>query len=303
MKKLILTSEKTSRKFLSPIYDNILIKLCLILMCLGLASNFALCQIDSMIVITNERGDTISYQWPPDPSTYVADEIIIKFRPQALYLEKLCYDRIKESPSGGEENLDSINKQKSEIMSQQFPIDTLIADISLREVLKSFGGIYLKRITSANPCEDSISITRNGDTIYCDDYLWMTLKFNNDTSVIRACETLKNFGHLIALAQPNYNINHDAGRTDEMETKMNSYIYPNPTSGNFTIAFVLDSPSNVEFQLYNSLGEKIFNSEGELFPAGLNKKEIDTGNLENGIYFCKLVAQSKTQYLKLIVIK
>lgn len=80
-------------------------------------------------------------------------------------------------------------------------------------------------------------------------------------------------------------------------------IYPNPSTGNFTIAFVLDSPSNVEFQLYNSLAEIIFNTEGELFPVGLNKKEIDASNLTNGVYFCKLVSQSKTQYLKLIIIK
>jgi|GEM_PF-2118061 len=80
-------------------------------------------------------------------------------------------------------------------------------------------------------------------------------------------------------------------------------LFPNPTDGNFTVEFALDAPSNVEFQLYNSLGEKIFNSENELFLDGLNKKEIDASNLSNGIYFCKMITQTNTKYLKFIVIR
>jgi hypothetical protein len=37
-----------------------------------------------------ENGDTIPYTFPPPDSTYIHNEILILFRPQSLYLEKLC---------------------------------------------------------------------------------------------------------------------------------------------------------------------------------------------------------------------
>lgn len=91
------------------------------------------------------------------------------------------------------------------MMSQEFPVDTLITDSTLREVIKSYGGIYLTRITAANPCTDTISITRFGDTISSAGYLWMLLKLNNDTSVINACIGLTiAFQNLLDGAEPNY---------------------------------------------------------------------------------------------------
>jgi hypothetical protein len=43
-------------------------------------------------IIRNELGDTISYSWPlSDSVKYSKDEVIIKFRKEALFLNKLCY--------------------------------------------------------------------------------------------------------------------------------------------------------------------------------------------------------------------
>jgi hypothetical protein len=42
-------------------------------------------------IILNERGDTIHYLFPPPDSMFVKNQIIINFKPNALYLNKLCY--------------------------------------------------------------------------------------------------------------------------------------------------------------------------------------------------------------------
>jgi len=43
-------------------------------------------------VLRNSNGEIIQYEWPPADSTYIHNELIIYFRPQALNLEKLCFD-------------------------------------------------------------------------------------------------------------------------------------------------------------------------------------------------------------------
>ncbi len=162
-----------------------------------------------MPVINGERGDTISYSFPPHDSTFIRNQLIIKFRPTALRLDKLCYpydwyniDK-DESPKTLIGSLpDNI---ESQIRGEHFPIDSLVVDTNLAKFIKSFGGSYLKRITIANPCTDTISIARNGDTLQCSDYLWMTLHINNDTSVVNACLLLTIlYQHSLEVAEPNY---------------------------------------------------------------------------------------------------
>ncbi len=163
--------------------------------------------------ITNELGDTIQYEWPiTDTSLFVNDEIIIKFKKNALFLDKLCYEYVGY-PALTELQIVSedewYEEQKHEFMTEQFPIDSLIADSSLRESIKSFGGVYLTRITSANPCTDTLSVTRFGDTVTCDNFLWLLLKLNNDTSAVNASLMLTLlFQENLEIAEPNFNYGH-----------------------------------------------------------------------------------------------
>jgi|GEM_PF-814707 len=235
MSKLILSSEKTSRKSLSSIYiyiyRNAVTKLFLLAFCFIGVSMLAKGQ-DYLPVITNERGDTISYQWPiPDSLLCIKDEIIIRFRPEALFLDKLCFTYTLGPPILDGSEQEWYDYQKSQIMAQQFPIDTLIAEPSLREAIRSYGGIYLKRITSANPCADTISITRYGDSIKVENYLWMLLKLNNDTSLINACLDLTiNYQNVLEEAEPNFCGHFDAIPIDTYyngeEGKRQESLYP-----------------------------------------------------------------------------
>jgi enediyne biosynthesis protein E4 len=80
-------------------------------------------------------------------------------------------------------------------------------------------------------------------------------------------------------------------------------VYPNPNSGTFTVSFNNKSNSHFIIELYNELSQKIY-SLTEMNPGSF-KKTFSTGelNLNNGIYFVKLVSGDLVQTRKIIISK
>jgi hypothetical protein len=76
-------------------------------------------------------------------------------------------------------------------------------------------------------------------------------------------------------------------------------VYPNPTSGNLTIAYSLQEFNTVSFELFDIQGKK-------LFSAPLNPEErqfnIENLNLENGVYFYNITANKKNLMTKKLVV-
>ncbi|MBL8003627.1 MAG: S8 family peptidase [Candidatus Kapabacteria bacterium] len=185
-----------------------LYKFSIIFVSFTILAMFSYCNVYSQSIPTNVL-DSIKGLFPPD-SMYVKNEVIIKFKKSGLSLEKLCYSY------GVSENISTKNEKKTEksftlhptleyiLSTQRFSVDSLIPNISLRNTMKAFGGDTLRRVTFANPCVDTFSITRMGDTIPCTDFLWMVLQLNNDTSVVNACIFLTYlFQNQIEVVTPN----------------------------------------------------------------------------------------------------
>lgn len=166
----------------------------------------------TMPTLFDEHGNSSSPTYPPPASSYVPDELIIKFRPGALLYSALCY----ECPGPASASQEVIEMQpvapspdpscRRSLMAQRFPVDAgLLRSSSLAAAIRMFGGTVLRRITIANPCRDTLSLARRGDTLRMDDFNWMTLELGNDTSVINAALWLTiNFQDQIELAEPNY---------------------------------------------------------------------------------------------------
>jgi len=70
-----------------------------------------------------------------------------------------------------------------------FGIDVIL-DPAIRAILASHGVTYLMRMTAANPCADTLSLSRFGDTVRCNDFNFMIAYFNNDTSVVSTLTAL-----------------------------------------------------------------------------------------------------------------
>lgn len=90
---------------------------------------------------------------------------------------------------------------------------------------------------------------------------------------------------------------------NEIDTKYNVNLYPNPTTNNSTISFDLTSGAYAKVELLNMVGQQVENVfEGDL-NAGTPKFDISTLDLSNGIYFVKLTIDGQATSKKLIVNK
>src|ERR1017187_7118139 len=61
-------------------------------------------------------------------------------------------------------------------------------------------------------------------------------------------------------------------------------IYPNPSNGNFMLAYHYGTGGTAMFRVFNMLGQEITNSE-EKFDKGVNFQNFNVSTLANGIYF------------------
>ncbi|MCQ2304020.1 MAG: carboxypeptidase regulatory-like domain-containing protein [Bacteroidales bacterium] len=87
-------------------------------------------------------------------------------------------------------------------------------------------------------------------------------------------------------------INCIPGLSINENTLQNVSVYPNPTKGNFSIA----CENDVNYTLYNSLGQEIIT--GEILNG---KAEIDAQNLQKGVYFLRLSNETASSVQKIVV--
>ncbi|MEO8087602.1 MAG: S8 family serine peptidase [Bacteroidota bacterium] len=149
----------------------------------------------------NQSGVAIPY-WRGKDSAIYKGQLVIRFRQGALDSEKLMktytdwYGSIYNSHGGKGNHILSIptlpcdsnrgfpDSLKNRLKTERFYIDSstnIIRDSLLKTFLHSMGGYYLRRLTTASPI-NKFSVTRRGDTIGCDHYNWMVLKYDTATS-------------------------------------------------------------------------------------------------------------------------
>jgi len=64
-------------------------------------------------------------------------------------------------------------------------------------------------------------------------------------------------------------------------------LFPNPANAFLHLSFSLAKQSVVNIEMYNILGEKVY-SNTDKFNKGINKLDIATNKLNNGIYFVRI---------------
>ncbi|MDP1725285.1 MAG: T9SS type A sorting domain-containing protein [Bacteroidota bacterium] len=75
-------------------------------------------------------------------------------------------------------------------------------------------------------------------------------------------------------------------------------VYPNPAVDKFSVTFVLNQKTEINFEIYNILGAKIKSLEPERFSAGNHETLINIETLSNGVYFLKLNAGEYSQLIR-----
>lgn len=80
-------------------------------------------------------------------------------------------------------------------------------------------------------------------------------------------------------------------------------IYPNPITNNAQMTFILNENAQVEWSIYNITGSLILESTHQTLAAGQQNIEINTENLEDGIYFLNLQVNGESKTKKITVLK
>jgi hypothetical protein len=90
---------------------------------------------------------------------------------------------------------------------------------------------------------------------------------------------------------------------DEMTTGYEFSITPNPIKDNASIAFNLNNNSFVHLSVYNSTGEKVFETEEKEFSAGSHTILFENSNLSTGIYYFNLTLDGNLTTQKAVITK
>ena len=77
-------------------------------------------------------------------------------------------------------------------------------------------------------------------------------------------------------------------------------VYPNPNSGNFTISIPSGQSGLADIIIYNTLNEVVYESNNLDITHGY-KTEIETGRLQEGIYFLRVSGDSYDSAVKVII--
>ncbi len=181
------------------------------------------------IRLSDALGNAQVVSWPPHDTTYSPNTVIIKFKRSALRLENLCYtydfnDNLVNKAKNSETQMGLLTyNQKIYLFSQRFTPHEVTSDSLLANAMLAIGIDTLRRLTSANPCEDTISISILGDTVDCLDYLYFEGILSNDTSVLSSSSTLTySFQNSLYYVEPNFiryltNIPSDARYSDNQK--------------------------------------------------------------------------------------
>ena len=107
--------------------------------------------------------------------------------------------------------------------------------------------------------------------------------------------------HAGAIGAPLANVSN--ANTLKNAASLNLKIFPNPTSANTTVTFLLLKQQQVSIMLYDKDGRFVKNLAAQEFMQGIQQINVDTQDLNAGIYFLQLKAAEFVQTEKVIVTK
>lgn len=92
------------------------------------------------------------------------------------------------------------------------------------------------------------------------------------------------------------------GITENLSSDFRLSLFPNPATANkTTLTYSLTENSDVEIEIYNTLGAKVKIIHLEQQTAGKHESVLDLNLLDNGIYFVKLNSGKYSQVVKFTV--
>ncbi|HYG53028.1 MAG TPA: M43 family zinc metalloprotease, partial [Flavobacteriales bacterium] len=84
------------------------------------------------------------------------------------------------------------------------------------------------------------------------------------------------------------NLSYTAGITEPSALDMPLNVFPNPSSGEISLDFMLDQPKRLAMQVVDLLGKVMYNQGETTYEPGVHSVKIDLGACSSGIYLLKV---------------
>ena len=79
-------------------------------------------------------------------------------------------------------------------------------------------------------------------------------------------------------------------------------LFPNPAKGEATVSIMLEKADRVEVTMFDLNGSQVITPIEKSFGKGLQQLNLNTAELENGIYFVQVSTSNKTTRMKAVII-
>ena len=89
--------------------------------------------------------------------------------------------------------------------------------------------------------------------------------------------------------------------TDDIVFQGSLKAYPNPTGGQINIAFGLQEATEVGFEVYNIMGQRVFTQPQAQYMSGSNDVALPLPILPNGLYWAVLRTHQGTEAVRFVV--
>jgi hypothetical protein len=210
---------------------------------------------------------------------------------------------------------DSVELQGGPAPTGVMPIDTdLILNRNVIATLKELGADSMQEITNWSPCQDSLSITRYGDTILSPDFWDSYTVFLRDSNAAQAVGIMNSLyqGSVIQFAELNSYFS-----LDTLSDSIAAYVHPaidskpltlqqndpNPFTGETTVSFYIPRTTQVTLKIYDVLGKEMSTIIAGRLNPGYYTTRWDGSAYPQGCYFYCLTSGASGIMKQMILTK
>ncbi|MBL4592514.1 MAG: T9SS type A sorting domain-containing protein [Flavobacteriales bacterium] len=106
------------------------------------------------------------------------------------------------------------------------------------------------------------------------------------------------------LKQTDFNGEHSYSElvTTSCKTKGDLTLYPNPSTGIFSLEYFSEKDEEITIEIYNMAGQLVQQKTYYELPKGMSKTDVDLGEIDNGIYFVYFSTSNRKIVQKLTIV-
>lgn len=279
------------------------------------ASNYATCPTTLTALKVAQNGNNSSVERDADFVNYVTNVLSSSntaMSPQDKFmLKQFMFDDLTQNPSVNSTLVNFVNQQQNTSVDVYHEIDSLLANgyinaataknaqasqsNDITQTQNAYNALYINGISNQSDLDNLTSIADLCPQLY-----------GNAVYQARALlQSITYVGKVYADSCDNSKVRKSVWLDDEptsvsVADGVQAKLYPNPNNGSFTLAYDLKALNTANVTIYDISGKLVYRKAIDNLETRIN---INTMNLNNGIYFIQLSDDTKLLWTDKLVIQ